>query len=190
MSIVTGTGNTTTESLVEGKTERLWKPWKLSNQGIAFLGELESGVLNGKNFKGQNVTDGMILKVYNDSRNLPTVGMGHLVLPEDRLRVGDIISLDRAREFVRKDKAIAVKAVNSKVNVPLYQYEFDALVSIVLNAGSGKGATDLSIIVNVGDYVETAEKMKLFYTKSGTTNVWRRSLESKLFSTGVYDAKH
>lgn len=187
--IATGTTNTTPNSLVEGKTDRHWKPWSISDQGIKFLAVIESGVLNGT-FKGHIVQDGMILEVYNDKRNLPTVGMGHLVLPEDKLKLGDTISLDRAKEFVHKDKAIAVKAVNAKVKVPLYQYEFDALVSVILNSGGGDGATDLAKIVNAGDYADTAEKLKLFYTAKGTSNVWRRKLESKLFSTGIYDAKH
>jgi lysozyme len=178
MSIVTGTGNITTESLAEGKSERLWKPWKISDNGIEFIAVLESGVLNGKNFMGQQVTNGMILKVYLDSRNLPTVGMGHLVKSSDNLKVGDIISLEKARDFAKKDKFKAVNAINDLVKVPLHQYEFDALVSIVINAGSGDGALNLSEIINKGDYVDSAEKIKLFYTAGGKTNLWRRALES------------
>jgi hypothetical protein len=69
------------------------------------------------------------LSVYNDSKELPTVGCGHLVVKSDGLKVGDQISLDKAKGFLKTDIANAQKAVNDLVTIPLYQYEYDALVA-------------------------------------------------------------
>lgn len=41
--------------------------------------------------------------VYLDSRGFPTVGVGHLVKPEDHLKVGDRISDEQVMAFLQKD---------------------------------------------------------------------------------------
>lgn len=51
--------------------------------------------------------EGLELKVYLDSVGKPTVGIGHLVLPEDKLKVGDVITEARAKEFFDIDIAKA-----------------------------------------------------------------------------------
>jgi GH24 family phage-related lysozyme (muramidase) len=52
--------------------------------------------------------------VYRDSRGLPTVGIGHLVLPADNLVVGDTISDDRVDALFRQDSAAAMSAALSQ----------------------------------------------------------------------------
>lgn len=49
-------------------------------------------------------------KVYLDTRQLPTVGIGHLVVPADNLRVGDVISEARVDELFAADSADALSA--------------------------------------------------------------------------------
>lgn len=90
--IVVGLTNTTKDSTKPGTTDRVGKPWRVSNNLLQFLGIWESGIQNGENFAHQIVTNGFILKVYNDSRGLPTVGAGHLVLAADKLKLGDEIT--------------------------------------------------------------------------------------------------
>ena len=51
--------------------------------------------------------EGLELKVYLDSVGKPTVGIGHLVLPEDKLKLGDVITEARAKEFFDIDIAKA-----------------------------------------------------------------------------------
>ncbi len=48
--------------------------------------------------------------VYLDTRGLPTVGIGHLVQPEDNLSVGDRISDDQVNRFFAADSAAALDA--------------------------------------------------------------------------------
>jgi GH24 family phage-related lysozyme (muramidase) len=48
--------------------------------------------------------------VYPDSRGLPTVGIGHLVVTADNLRLGDVISEDRVNALFAADSADALAA--------------------------------------------------------------------------------
>lgn len=185
--IAVGTTNTTPGSIQVGQTDRLGKPWEISNKGIAFLGVQESGVINGVNFQGHRVTDGLILQVYVDSRGLPTVGCGHLVLPEDNLRAGDVITLEHARTLARKDIATAEKAVHRHMHVPLFQHEYDALVSLVFNCGQGF-AGEITRLVNTGNYDDVPEFIIGF--RAGHGNARRRRQEAAMFKEGNYDANH
>jgi GH24 family phage-related lysozyme (muramidase) len=72
------------------------------------------------NCEGQNPLDvfrehahareGFSLRVYADSLGNPTVGIGHLVVPEDHLKIGDVITEDRAMAFWEKDSSSAFNA--------------------------------------------------------------------------------
>jgi len=82
--------------------------------------------------------EGIRLTVYRDVAGYPTVGIGHLVLPEDNLRVGDRITRQQAMAFLKADLAKAEAAVASVVgDLKLYQHEFDALVDLAYNVGEG-----------------------------------------------------
>jgi GH24 family phage-related lysozyme (muramidase) len=48
--------------------------------------------------------------VYKDSRGLLTVGIGHLVLPADKLELGDVISQERVSALFAADGADALDA--------------------------------------------------------------------------------
>ncbi|WP_233806776.1 lysozyme [Paraburkholderia sp. HP33-1] len=173
-------------SLVVLQSDRLGKPWKISNDGIGFMAVCESGVLNG-NYRGMPVVDGMILKVYVDSKEYPTVAFGHKVMPSDHLHVGDTISVERAREFTRKNFSECESAINRRVRVPLHQYEYDALVSMAYNAGPGTGIAQLVDKVNTGNYAALPAYIRVYRARGIE---WRRALEARLFGTGNYDARH
>jgi lysozyme len=185
--IAATTTNTTPGSVATAKTTRKAGPWTVSDKLLPFLGTWENGVANGKNFANQEVTDGFILKVYKDSRELPTVGCGHLVVDADKLKVGDDITLEKAKQLLKLDLATAEKAVNDKVNVPLEQWEYDALASIAFNTGR-QGFIKLSETVNMGDYSKVPDVIKKYRTGGG--NERRRASEAGIFETGTYDASH
>ncbi|WP_229013516.1 lysozyme [Paraburkholderia gardini] len=135
------------------------------------------------------VMDGMILQVYLDDQGNPTVGCGHLVLPNDNLHVGQIISLERARDLLRHDLQQVQSRLNSLVMVPLFQYEYDAMVSVVFNAGAGGAVRELADEVNHGHY----EMMPAFICRFHARNPrlrQRRESEARLFKAGIYDAQH
>jgi GH24 family phage-related lysozyme (muramidase) len=58
--------------------------------------------------------EGVRTKVYLDSRKKPTVGIGHLVVPADKLKVGDEISDMQVTDFFKKDSAKAVAAAKTQ----------------------------------------------------------------------------
>lgn len=185
--VVAGPTNTSAGSVKQGSASRLGKPWRISEDLLPFLGTWECGVLNGINFAHQMVTNGFILKVYKDSRGLPTVGAGHLVVTADKLKPGDKIKEERAKELLKIDLASAEGTVNKHVKVPLYQHEYDALVSITFNTGA-HGASKLLESTNKGNYDAIPAKIQRYRTGGG--NEARRQSEATLFQTGVYDASH
>jgi lysozyme len=185
--VVTGPTNTIIDSIKAGSTVRIGNPWEISENLFEFLGTWENGVMNGNNFARQAVTNGFILKVYKDSRGLPTVGCGHLVVAADKLKVGDKIKEDRAKELLKRDLEAAEKAVNKNVKVPLYKHEYDALVSLTFNTGT-HGASKMFDAVNQGKYELIPAAIEKYRTGGG--NEARRESEAELFRSGVYDASH
>ena len=89
----------------------------------------QKGIAHLKSLEGEKFT------VYLDQAGLPTVGVGHKVLPSDNLNVGDTITQQRIANLLARDLIAAQKAVNNYVTVPLNQNQFDALVSFVFNIG-------------------------------------------------------
>ncbi|MDE2430496.1 MAG: glycoside hydrolase family protein, partial [Burkholderiales bacterium] len=156
---------------------------------------LESGVTNGIH-KGKQIVDGFITEVYDDGYGIPTVGLGHKVAPQDKLKIGDTISIDRCRKFLDIDLHPIETEINRDVKVPLHQHEYDALVSILFNTGPYRNIHDdwypetrckyLTSHLNKGQYI----KMKNIQTFIARRIPWRRRLEARLFETGNYDAHH
>ena len=62
-----------------------------------------------------------------------TIGYGHT----QGVKAGDKITEMEAEHYLRYDIGDAEQAVNSLINVPLEQCQFDALVSLVFNIGCG-----------------------------------------------------
>lgn len=202
-ALATAVTNTDPNSCVSAQTDRLCKPWQLSPQGITFMAVLESGILNGTyhhvvhgHTTNLTVVDGFILQVYDDGTGLPTVGLGHLVVPQDHLHLGDVITLYRAKEFFRLNREPAEWAINRDVHVPLYQYEYDALVSVLFNTGPGRRSHDpwpgtrsqyLADFLNHGEYDRMRDVIRGFVAN---VVAGRRQHEARLFAMGVYDASH
>ncbi|WP_322028449.1 lysozyme [Paraburkholderia sp. J76] len=173
--------NTDPNSCVNLQSGRICKPWTISADGVTFMAVLESGVLNGT-YMGLPVVDGMILEVYVDSKGYPTVALGHKVRPEDKLKVGDKITIERAREFTKENFDECESAINRRIKVPLNQYEYDALVSIAYNAGPAGGIAKLVDKVNTGSYAAIPAYIKT-YRAHGIE--WRRALEARLLKQGT-----
>lgn len=188
--LLTATTNTDPDSIVNAYTQRLGKPWTISDDGLSFVAVWESGLLNGLNFQGNLVTQGFILKAYLDNVGIPTVGCGHRIVPADHIHVGQSISLARAKEFKRHDLAHAERRLNNDVHVPLFQYEYDALASIVFNCGSNAGADALVQKINTGDYDAMFNFILTYRIGTNPGLPPRRYTEARLFASGIYDAGH
>ncbi len=137
--------------------------------------------------------EGMRLTVYRDVAGYPTVGIGHLVRPQDGLRVGDRITRAQALEFLRADIRTAEEAVTRLVgNLPLYQREYDALVDLVFNVGEGgadaQDSPRLNAAIAAGDYDGIAQELT-YTTADGAVAgglVHRSERRANIFVDGNY----
>ena len=131
------------------------------------------------------IWEGVQFRVYKDTANLLTVGVGHLVLPEDNLKLGDVITTEQVDAFLAKDIQTALSAVNRLVRVPLSDQMRIALVSFVFNLGEGNfKRSKLLAVLNGGNYEAAANEFGKWIKSGGKVTqglVNRRAAEKKLF---------
>lgn len=143
--------------------------------------------------------EGIRYNLYNDPVGHCTIGIGHLVhkgncdgsdASEQEFLEG--ITEDRAHELLRSDIAVAERAVNDYVTVPLTQSQFDALVSFAYNIGSGNFRnSDLLAKLNTGDYDSVPKELNKWIYGGGKVLPGlktRRSDEGSLFQSEVMDS--
>jgi lysozyme len=137
--------------------------------------------------------EGTVLHVYLDSAGLPTAGVGHLLTVAERnvYRVNQSVTKAECDAWLAKDLKEAEDAVNNSVTVKITQNQFDALVSLAFNIGTG--AFSRSVVVkkcNAGDNVGSANAFQSW--NKATVNgkkmiieglVKRRNKERRLFLT-------
>lgn len=129
--------------------------------------------------------EGQKLFVYDDGFGFPTVGVGHLVKPQDNLQLGDKITQAQSDKFLRDDVASYEKIVNDFVRVSLTQNQFDMLVSLSFNIGIGnfKKSTLLKKL-NSGDYQGAANRFSDWRRSAGRVVkglITRRAKEREIF---------
>ena len=93
--------------------------------------------------------EGCELKAYKCPAGVWTIGYGHI----KGVQEGDVITEQQADEMLVEELHEYENYVNTLVNVPLNQNQYDALVSWVYNLGGGnlKSSTLLKVL-NSGDY--------------------------------------
>lgn len=138
--------------------------------------------------------EGVVLTAYKDSAGILTIGVGHTsAAGPPKVTAGMRITAKEAGEILSRDLAAVEADVNRMISVPLNQNEFDALVSLVFNIGSGAfQKSTLRRKLNAGDRAGAADQFLVWnkITKGGkkvelkglTT---RRQAERKQFLTGV-----
>jgi len=135
---------------------------------------------NGKNLIKH--FEGVRLTSYRDIVGVLTIGVGHTG-PDvfDNMT----ITAQEANDLLGIDLHIAETAISKNVKVPLNQNQFDALVSLVFNIGTGafKNSTLLRVL-NTKDYLHAADQF-LVWNKAGGKVVQglanRRMAEFDLF---------
>ncbi len=162
-------------------------PMKLSDIGVAFLKAREG-------LAKVDPKTGTIFP-YKDSAGNPTIGWGHLIHPNEDFSKG--ITVARAQQILDSDIAAKVSILNSQLTVRPAQNQFDAILSLVFDAGAGSAAT-LNIREPVLKLNAGAAVIETDFTqydkdkgKDGKKVVdfgllKRRKLEWKLFSQGDY----
>lgn len=117
-----------------------------------------------------------------------TIGYGHVLKPEEKYVCG--VCEKEADSLLKQDLAFAEKAVDTLVDVPLSDYQKDALVSFVFNVGcrAFKKSTLLKEL-NEGRYEQVPKQMQRWIYVNGRPCgglIRRRQAEAALFkkSTG------
>lgn len=134
--------------------------------------------------------EGVRTKPYRDVVALWTIGVGHLMYPEQanlpnrknakpeytgpcredyQIRIEDfrIFSMEEVDGLLKSDLARFERGVDRLISVPLSQNQFDALVSFSFNLGLGTlQRSTLRQKVNRGDFEGAAEEF-LKYTMAG-----------------------
>lgn len=156
-------------------------PMKVSSKGLEFIKKEE----------------GIRLREYKDPAGLPTIGVGHLLTKSEltsgkiwikgtSVRYGKGITEQQALQLLDQDLDYAENAVNLYTKSILYQFQFDALVSFVFNAGVGafRGSTLLKKI-NSNQFQEVPNQLRRWiYSRGEICEVLidRREREIKLWN--------
>lgn len=129
--------------------------------------------------------EGYSERVYMCAGGVYTIGYGHT----KDVKPGDTCTREKAEEYLRLDVVEAEEAIEMLVEVPLTQNQFDALVSLVYNIGSGNfyDSTIRKVINLKMSDIEEYRKAWMMWVKSRNKVlkglVRRREAEFKLFSS-------
>ncbi len=111
---------------------------KFSNNGIELLKQLEGCVKKGDKHIVYDDKTGRPVDINAPLPHGATIGYGHLIKPGENFSGG--ITERVATELLRADIAIAERAVQNNITVPLMQNQYDALVIFAYNIGANNFA--------------------------------------------------
>jgi lysozyme len=118
--------------------------------------------------------EGCTLHVYKDSKGLPTIGVGHLLLKSElefgNISIGGIsvsykngITEEQALALLDQDATQSVNCVNSNVKVPLTQDQFNACVSLTFNIGThGFATSHVLIYINSNQFDKVPDAFRMW----------------------------
>jgi GH24 family phage-related lysozyme (muramidase) len=152
--------------------------------------------------------EGFKPKPYNDTEGYATIGIGYLVAykSKDKVTKEDVakteITWEKYTKGLSKSRALALfnkkielyeKSIYRDITVPLYQHEFDALISLLFNCGPDflkekvtKAPKLRNYLMNKNYVVAASEFLDI--TNGGTSGlVNRRNKENKIFLENIYE---
>ncbi|WP_145555706.1 lysozyme [Yersinia canariae] len=139
----------------------------------------ESGINKLKVEEGERLTG------YEDSRGIPTVGVGHTGVVDGKpVAVGMVITKDKSTELLRSDLAWVEKSIATNVKAPLTQNQYDALCSLIFNIGPTAFANSTVLKrLNASDYKAAADAFLMWKKAGNDLNILlpRRQRERALF---------
>ena len=112
--------------------------------------------------------EGLRLKAYYDQRHIPTIGYGHTGAD---VFINDTITQEEADNLLAIDLHHAESAIYTYVKVALNQNQFDALVSLIYNIGSGAFSTSTVLrLLNANDIDGAADAFLMWDKTNGAVN--------------------
>ena len=146
---------------------------QMSPEGFAFTAGLE----------------GVALTKYLDSVGVQTIGLGSTKsdIPDLAQWAWDKkLTLQECFDLYKNHMQKYIDAVNRALKVPVFQHQFDAIVSICYNIGTGgmRGSTFMKRINN-GDSDEKVRQAIMMWLKPPELRQ-RRTKEATLYINGVY----
>jgi lysozyme len=169
---------------------------KLSREGFDFLAGHE-----GIRYQVYDDHYGTIISSYSDSEGRPTIGIGHLINPDEYERFrqylggGKSMTHSQVYELFLDDVPRYYKFMN-KITKPITQSMFDSMTSLSFNTGNNSSTVKNAIrLINEGDYqgAATAIYNGIVHSSGGKLMeglVRRRKEEAELFlKDGIGGAK-
>lgn len=127
--------------------------------------------------------EGCKLVVYLDQVGVATIGYGHT----KGVKLGMTCTPEQAEQWLAEDVAEAEHAVNALVRVPLTQNQYDALVDLVFNVGTGNFQTSTLLrLLNLKAYDRAENEFQRWNKAGGIVRdglTRRRLAEANLFHT-------
>lgn len=132
-------------------------------------------------------SEGEVLTAYRDIVGIWTIGVGHTGFVDGNpVTKGMTITREKSREILKADLVRFEKAINTSVNVPLKQNQFDALVSLAFNIGEGSfRRSTLLRKLNAGDYAGASQQFLVWKNAGGKESqglLNRRKREKDMFN--------
>ncbi len=111
----------------------------------------------------EGYSDQTIIPIKGD---VPTIGFGST----DGVKLGDKTNPIAALQRAMRDIAGKETAVKKCVKVPLYQYEYDAYISLAYNIGTGAFCSSTLVKkLNIGDYTGACSEILRWDRAQGRT---------------------
>ncbi len=137
--------------------------------------------------------EGLFLRAYDDGTGVQTIGYGHTTSAgSPRVYPGMVMTSTQADDILSADLSGVEIEVEHLVNVPLTQFQFDALVSFQFNTGwLGHNGCSLLRQLNAGNYQVADADFALYDMAGGRVLqglVRRRKGEAAMFRGEVQTA--
>lgn len=128
--------------------------------------------------------EGLKHTAYDDGYGNMTIGVGHLIKPNEEKLYYTTLSTKQAHKLLERDMEPCERTIDAKVTSPLTQHQFDALMSFCHNIGPDRFASsDVVRHTNRQNYKKAADAMLSWNKPEALTK--RRQKERKLFLQGA-----
>jgi lysozyme len=128
--------------------------------------------------------EGLRHTAYDDGYGNMTIGVGHLIKPNEEKLYYTTLSTNQAHKLLERDMGPCERIIKHKVSSPLNQHQFDALMSFCYNIGPDRFVgSDVLRHTAKQNYKKAADAM-LYWNKPAEL-INRRQKERQLFLKGA-----